>query len=280
MQRADIDTTKNANTTWDLGADTTLIRILARNADLLGRRVAMREKHLGIWQETSWSQLLDDTLACAAGMEHLGFDSEDALLVMGDNRPRLYMGMLAAGILGGYAMPVFPDAIPEEIRHFAQEVRVRFALAEDQEQVDKVLYLREHGSVIENVIYDDPRGLADYPSPGLVSWEEIQARGMQRLESEPQLRDALIQRARPEGPAVFVHSSGTTRQPKGVLLNHRNLLAGVRNAYRGGAFAFDESVLAYLPIAWIGDFAFTIGAGIALRFTINIPERQETVLHD
>ncbi len=280
MQPAETIAAKGDGATWGLNTDTTLIRILADNARVFPHRVAMREKDMGIWQEITWSQMLDTTLACAAGIESLGFGADEAMLVLGDNRPRLYMGMLAAGILGGYAMPIFPDAIPEEIRHFAQEVRVRFALAEDQEQVDKVLDLREHGSVIENVVYDDPRGMAGYPSPGLVSWQEIQARGMQRLKSEPQLRDALIQRARPEGPAVFVHSSGTTGKPKGVLLNHRNLLAGVRNAYRGGAFAFDESVLAYLPIAWIGDFAFTMGAGIALRFTINIPERQETVLHD
>ncbi len=280
MQPAEAIAATGDGATWGLNTDTTLIRILASNARVFPHRVAMREKDMGIWQEITWSQLLDTTLACAAGIESLGFGADEAMLVLGDNRPRLYIGMLAAGILGGYAMPVFPDATPEEIRHFAQEVRVRFALAEDQEQVDKVLDLREHGSVIENVVYDDPRGMAGYPSPGLVSWQEIQARGMQRLESEPQLRDALIQRARPEGPAVFVHSSGTTGKPKGVLLNHRNLLAGVRNAYRGGAFAFDESVLAYLPIAWIGDFAFTIGAGIALRFTINVPERQETVLHD
>jgi long-chain acyl-CoA synthetase len=280
MQPAEAITVKDGGATWSLNTDTTLIRILASNARVYPNRVAMREKDMGIWQEITWSQMLDTTLACAAGIESLGFGADEAMLVLGDNRPRLYMGMLAAGMLGGYAMPVFPDATPDEIRHFAQEVRVRFALAEDQEQVDKVLDLREHGSVIENILYDDPRGLASYPSPGLVSWQEIQALGMQRLRSEPQLRDALIERSQPEGPAVFVHSSGTTGKPKGVVLSHRNLLAGVRNAYRGGAFAFDEDILAYLPMAWVGDFAITISAGIALRFTINIPERQETVLHD
>lgn len=280
MQRADIDTAKNGNTTWDLGADTTLIRILARNAALLGRRVAMREKHLGIWQETSWSQVLDDTLACAAGMEHLGFDREDALLVLGDNRPRLYMGMLAAGMLGGYAMPVYPDATHDEIRHFMHEAHVRFVLAEDQEQVDKVLDLGDQGKSIDHIIYDEPRGLASYPSPGLVSWDKLLAIGADRLRAEPKLRKALIERAQPDGPAVFVHSSGTTGKPKGVVLSHRNLLAGVGNAHRGGAFTFGETILAYLPMAWVGDFAISVGAGVALHFTINIPERQETVLHD
>ena len=110
MQSTETNAAKGSNTTWDMGTDTTLIHILARNAELLGNRVAMREKHLGIWQETTWSQMLDTTLACAAGMESLGFGAEDALLVMGDNRPRLYMGMLAAGVLGGYAMPVYSTA--------------------------------------------------------------------------------------------------------------------------------------------------------------------------
>ena len=280
MQRADIDTAKNGNTPWDLGPDTTLIRILARNAELLGQRVAMREKHLGIWQEISWSQLLDDTLACAAGMEHLGFDREDALLVLGDNRPRLYMGMLAAGMLGGYAMPVYPDATHDEIRHFMHEAHVRFVLAEDQEQVDKVLDLGDQDKPIDHIIYDEPRGLANYPNPGLVSWDKLLAIGADRLRTEPKLRNALIERARPDGPAVFVHSSGTTGKPKGVVLSHRNLLAGVGNAHRGGAFTFGETILAYLPMAWVGDFAITVGAGVAMHFTINIPERQETVLHD
>jgi long-chain acyl-CoA synthetase len=280
MQRADIDTAKNGNTTWDLGSDTTLIRILARNAALLGQRVAMREKHLGIWQETSWSQLLDNTLACAAGLEHLGFDREDALLVLGDNRPRLYMGMLAAGMLGGYAMPVYPDATHDEIRHFMHEANVRFVLAEDQEQVDKVLELGDLNKPIDHIIYDEPRGLAGYPNPGLVSWDKLLAIGADRLRAEPKLRDALIERAEPDGPAVLVHSSGTTGKPKGVVLSHSNLLAGVGNAHRGGAFAFGETILAYLPMAWVGDFAITVAAGVALHFTINIPERQETVLHD
>ena len=280
MQPADGQAASNDSTTWDLNPDTTLVRIMASNARVFPDRVAMREKDLGIWQEISWSRLLDTTLACAAGIESLGFGPDEALLVLGDNRPNLYMGMLAAGMLGGYAMPVFPDATPDEIRHFAHEARLRFVLAEDQEQVDKVLDLREHGSVIENILYDDPRGLARYPAAGLVSWQHIQMLGTERLKREPQLRETLIARALPDGPAVFVHSSGTTGKPKGVVLSHRNLLAGVRNAYRGGAFAFDEHILAYLPMAWVGDFAMTVGAGISLRFTINIPEGHETVLHN
>ena len=278
MPRA--DATSSAGPTWDLGVDTTLIRLLAKNAEVFPSQVAMREKDKGIWQETTWQDLLESMLACAAGLESLGFRAGDAILVVGDNRPRLYTGMIAAAALAGHPMPAYPDATLDELRYFLREADVRFVLAEDQEQVDKILELHEQGESIAHIIYDDPRGLAAYSFAGLISWDAVQARGRERLQQEAALRDALIQRAQPEGPAIFVHSSGSTGRPKGIVLSHRNLLSGVRNAHRGGAFNVGESILAYLPMAWIGDFAVTIAAGIALRFTINIPERQETVLHD
>jgi long-chain acyl-CoA synthetase len=265
---------------WNFETDSTLVRVLAANAAGFPDRPAMRQKDLGIWQVTTWAQLLESVLACAAGLESLGFVAGDAMIVLGDNRPRLYVGMLAVGALGGYPMPVYPDATPDEIRHFASEANVRFALAEDQEQVDKVLDIGVEGAGLGWIVYDDPRGLRAYPDPTLVSWADMIEAGSRRLRDEPGLRDALIARAAPDGPAVFVHSSGTTGKPKGVVLSHRNFLGGVRNAHRAGAFDFGEDILAYLPMAWVGDFAFTVGAGIALRFTINIPERQETVLQN
>jgi len=269
-----------AASAWNLDTATTLIRILARNAEAFPDRVAMREKAKGIWKETTWRQLLDSVLGCAAGLESLGFRAGDTILVLGDNRPRLYAGMLAAGALCGHALPAFADATLDEISYFVSESAARFALAEDQEQVDKIIDLRRQGMVIDHIIYDDPRGLAAYPHAGLVSWDALEAKGVELLASGDISREDLIGRAQPEGPVVFVHSSGSTGRPKGVVLSHRNLLEGVRNAYRAGTFDYGEEILAYLPIAWIGDFAVTMGAGVALHFTINIPERQETVLHN
>ena len=265
---------------WDFSSDTTLLRCLAANARAHGHRPALREKARGIWQQQTWGEWLDATLACAAGLEALGFAPGDALLVVGDNRPHLYTGLLATAALAGHPMPIYPDAAPDEVRHVLETTQPRFVLAEDQEQVDKMLELREAAPSIAHIVYDDPRGLAAYDAPGLVSWQQLIAQGAQRLAADPALRDALIGRARPDDPAVFIHSSGTTGRPKGVVLSHRNLLAGVANAWRAKAFDFGEEVLAYLPMAWIGDFAFTLGAGVALRFSINIPERPETVLHD
>lgn len=265
---------------WDLSPDTTLVRILAANARLHPNAVAMREKDRGIWQQLTWSEVLDGVLGCAAGLDQLGLRPREGVLILGDNRPRLYMGMLALGALGAHAMPMYPDATPQEILHVAQEHGVRFVLAEDQEQVDKALDLRERGAPIEFIVYDNPRGLGPYTAPGLNDWQHVVALGARCMDQVGSLRTSLIERAQPDDPAVLIHSSGTTGRPKGVVLSHRNVLSGVRNAHQSGAFDFGEQILAYLPMAWVGDFAITMGAGIALRFVIAIPEGAETVLHN
>ncbi|MEY4362977.1 MAG: hypothetical protein RLZZ24_329, partial [Pseudomonadota bacterium] len=268
------------STRWNFDANSTLIRLLALNAQHRGEQVAVREKDLGIWQQTTWQQWLDEVLACAAALEQLGFGRDSGLVVLGDNRLHLYSGNLAASTLRGQAMPVYPDATPEEILHVIEQSQAAFVIAEDQEQVDKILDLRDRCGFIRTIIYEDPRGLADYDAEGLVSWDDLMQRGRARLAQEPSLKAALIERAQPDDVAVIIHSSGTTGKPKGVLLTHRNVLSGVANAYQAQSFDFGESVLAYLPMAWIGDYALTVGAGVALHFVINIPESAETVLHN
>lgn len=266
--------------TWDLDPDTTLLRLLAANAQAFPAGVAFREKDRGIWQQVTWGEVYATVLRLAAGLQASGLAAEQGMLILGDNRPRLYMGMLAASALGAFPMPVYPDATPDEILHVVSQLPVRYVLAEDQEQVDKALDLRERGAGLEHIVYDNPRGLARYTAPGLVSWTAMEKLGADRIAAAPDLREKLTQQATPRGPAVFIHSSGTTGKPKGLVLSHFNILSGVANACKAGAFGFGESVLAYLPIAWVGDFAMTMGAGIALRFTIHIPEGAETVLHN
>ncbi len=245
-------------------------------------RVAMREKSKGIWQETTWRQLLDIVLGCAAGLEALGFGAGEVMLVLGDNRPRLYAGMLAAGALGGYAMPAFPDATLDEIRHFVHEAGARFMLAEDQEQVDKMLRAARRRARRSSTSSMTIRaGSTAYADPGLVSWDALEAGGAAAPRGRRRIAGSADRpRTARTGRRCSCIRPGSTGKPKGVVLSHRNLLAGVRNAYQAGAFRFGESILAYLPIAWVGDFAVTIGAGIPLHFTINIPERQETVLQN
>jgi long-chain acyl-CoA synthetase len=262
-------------------AGETLASVLTRNASEHGSDIALREKERGIWKTTSWAEYAENVLACAAGLDRLGVEPGDAVLVLGDNRARLYCGMLALATLGVYAMPAYPGTTLEELQHVVQEANIVAALAEDQEQVDKILELRAAGAAkLQHIVYDDGRGLGFYEVPGLMSWDHLIEIGSRRLDDEPGLREALLGRAKPDDPAVFLHSSGTTGKPKGVVLSQKNVLAAARNGYAAGAFDIGENVLAYLPMAWVGDYAITVAAALLLRFTVNVPERQETVIRD
>ncbi|MEX0408870.1 AMP-binding protein [Aquibium sp. LZ166] len=269
------------NTQSPTVAGETIASVLMRNASEHGSGIALREKERGIWKATTWAEYTEEVLACAAGLDGLGLKPGDAVLILGDNRVRLYCGMLALATLGLYAMPAYPGTTLEELQHFAEEANVVAALAEDQEQVDKILELRDAGAAqLKYIVYDDGRGLGFYEVPRLMSWEHLVEIGSHRLNGEPGLRENLLGRAKPDDPAVFLHSSGTTGKPKGVVLSQKNVLAAARNGHAAGAFDFGEQVLAYLPIAWVGDFAITVAAALLLRFTVNVPERQETVLRD
>lgn len=260
--------------------DDHLIAVLAENAKRFPDQVAMRERDHGIWQEYSWSEYLDQVLCFAAGLEQLGLQPEDNVLVVGDNRPALYIGMLSAIALRAVPSPAYPDTTPEEVAGQMRREQIRFALAEDQEQVDKLLQIREDYPELETIIFDDPRGLQGKEPPGTIAYADVVARGRERLQQEPALGEDLLQRSNVHDVAALLHSSGTTGAPKGIPLKHGHILAGVRNAAAAGYFREGEEHMAYLPIAWVGDFIFSIGAALALRFTVNIPERQETALHD
>ncbi|MDV4146418.1 MULTISPECIES: AMP-dependent synthetase/ligase [Shimia] len=259
----------------------TIGALLAKNASLHGKDIARREKERGIWKETTWAEYAQEVVACAAGLEKFGVKPGKAVLVLGDNRARLYGGMLAVSLLGAYAMPAYPGATLEELRHFLGEVEIVAAIAEDQEQVDKILELKDAGAEgIDHIIYDEARGLGFYEVEGLMSWDHLIEVGQHDLNETPGLREELLSRAKPEDPAIFLHSSGTTGAPKGIVLSQKNVLAAARNGHAAGAFDENEEILAYLPMAWVGDFAITVAAALLWRFTVNVPERQETVVRD
>ncbi len=257
-----------------------LIAVLAENARAHGDTVAMRERDRGIWQEYRWSDYLEQVLGAAAGLETLGVAPDDNVLVIGDNRPALYFGMLGVIALRAVPSPAYPDTTPDEIFGQMHREGVRCAFAEDQEQVDKLLDLRERHPELQWIIYDDPRGLTGSVPEGVIAFTELVRRGSERLQQDPTLREDLLHRPRADDVAVLLHSSGTTGAPKAIPLKHRHVLFAVRRAAEAGYFEVGETHMAYMPIAWVGDFIFSIGAALALRFSVNIPENQETVQHD
>lgn len=260
--------------------DDHLIAVLARNAREQSKAIAIRERDQGIWQEYNWVQYLENVVGFAAGFDEYGIRPSDVVLIIGDNRPNLYFSILGTICLRAIPSPAYPDAPPQELLDQLRRERIRVAIAEDQEQVDKLLGLREVYPELELIIYDDPRGLDGITIPGTAAFLTVLNRGREKLKADPDLHKALVSRPSVHDVAILLHSSGTTGAPKGIPLKHGHVLSGVRNAAAAGYFHQGEIHMAYLPVAWVGDFTFSIAAALELSFTINIPEAQETALHD
>ena len=259
---------------------TTLPRMLRRNAQAMAKRPALREKNLGIWQTYSWARYYQEVRDFALGLAAHGFRRGDKLAVIGDNRPRLYWAQLAAQSLGGVAVPVYQDSIAAELVYVLNHAEISVIVAEDQEQVDKILSLNDKLPRLELIIYDDPRGLRHYEAPSLKSFEDVQVAGREFGAADPDYIDTEIDKGAPDDLALLNYTSGTTGHPKGVMLSHANLLTSAA-AYAAAEYIRPgDELLCYLPMAWIGDSLFSIVLNLLVGFTCNCPERPETVQRD
>ncbi len=258
----------------------TLPRLLQKNARELGARPAIREKDRGIWQTWTWSQYHDEVRDFALGLAALGFRRGEQLSVIGDNRPRLYWAQVAAQCLGGISVPVYQDSIAKELAYVWNHAEVAVIVAEDQEQVDKVLALKDELPSVRLVIYDDPRGMLHYRYDWLRSFAEVQELGREFAKQHPGYVDAEIAKGQPDDVAMFCYTSGTTGNPKGAMLTHRNAVAIAETITKEEDVRTNDEYLAYLPMAWAGDAVYTLFVGLASGFAVNCPESPETVQRD
>ncbi|TAJ81899.1 AMP-binding protein [Reyranella sp.] len=256
----------------------TFPKLLAELARTRGDRPAYREKEYGIWQTHDWAHVAAEMRLLAAGLADLGFRRDDRLIVVGDNRPRLYWSMCAAQSLGGVPVPVYQDSVADELAYVVEHAGARYALAENQEQVDKLLEIQKKVPSLETIFYVDPRGMRHYE--GLLSYAEVQARGEKRLAAAPDMVSAEVAKGKGSDDAIMLYTSGTTGRPKGAVLSYDNLVwAAEAGAAFDGLKAGDE-LLSYLPMAWVGDHIFSYAQGYVVGLVVNCPESASTVMTD
>ncbi|MCP3871417.1 MAG: long-chain fatty acid--CoA ligase [Gammaproteobacteria bacterium] len=258
----------------------TFPKLLLNHARVRGSKIAMREKDLGIWQAWTWQQVTDEIRALACGLAALGFQRGDKLAIIGDNRPRLYMGMAAAQCLGGIPVPLYQDSIAQEMAFVLDNAEVHFAIAEDQEQVDKLLEIREENSTIQHILFDDPRGMRHYDFPFLSSIETAQTAGREYDKTHPDFFEQSVEQGSGADIAIMLYTSGTTGNPKGVVLTNDNVIITARNGIIREGLTDKEEVVAYLPMAWVGDNLFSYAQSFVAGFTVNCPENGATVMTD
>ncbi|WP_409197335.1 AMP-binding protein [Jannaschia sp. W003] len=255
----------------------TIPQFLARNAAAFGRAPAYREKEFGIWQEWTWSEAKGEIEEMALGLIELGVEIGEHVAVIGRNRPQLYMSMIAAQCAGAIPVPLYQDAVGEEIAYVLGHCSAKFVIAGDQEQVDKVEEVRERIEGLRHVIYLDGRGLRKYDHSAMSSMETLRERGRSADRAEMERR---LAQQNAETTCVMLYTSGTTGRPKGVVLSHRNIVATSKASSEFDGLRQDDEVLAYLPMAWVGDFIFSIGQAVVTGFCVNCPESAATVMSD
>ena len=258
----------------------TFPRLLFHHAKTRPNAPAMREKYLGIWQTWTWFDVAERVRALACGLAALGFKRGDNLAVIGDNRPHLYMMMTAAQCLGGVPVPLYQDAVANEMLFALQDAGIRFAIVEDQEQVDKMLEIKDQTGALEHIIYDDPRGMRHYNQSFLHDIHELMEMGRIHDRNHPDFLNAEIELGHFDDISVMLYTSGTTGKPKGVCQTHAAFIAAAQGGVQVDNLGADGDILSYLPMAWVGDHLFSYAQALVAGFTINCPESGETVMTD
>ncbi len=265
------------------GSLDTLPKLLIHNAKAIGARPAMRHKDLGIWQMWTWAQMLEEVRAFSVGLSELGLKRGDKFTIVGNNRPRLYWAMCAGQALGAVPVPVYADAVADEMAYVLAHAEVTLAVVEDQEQVDKIIAVSDRLPKLGKVIYDEPRGLKDYVHGRLISFEDVQGIGRNKLASDPECLlqwEAGIAEGKGGDLSVILYTSGTTGRSKGVMLTYENTIISARNANAFDHLDQNEEVIAYLPLAWVGDYIFSYVQAYVAGYCVNCPEAPDTVLQD
>ncbi|WOI32270.1 AMP-binding protein [Tritonibacter scottomollicae] len=254
--------------------------LLEKNATVHANRPAYREKEFGIWQSWTWKETAEEIDALALGLLNLGVSEGDFIAVIGRNRPSLYWSMVAAQSVGAVPVPIYQDSGAEEMAYVLDHCGAAYVIAGDQEQVDKVVEIKDQLTNLKHMIYIDPRGLRKYDHSHLHQYSHVQEQGRaarDELSAELAARRGKLDY---ESTCVMLYTSGTTGRPKGVVLSNRNVIESAKNASEFDHLTAQEDILSYLPMAWVGDFIFSLGQAFWCGFCVNCPESEDTMMTD
>jgi len=258
----------------------TIPKLLLDHSKKRGNKPANRQKFLGIWQSWTWSDVEKEVTSFSCGLAKKGFLRGDKLAVIGENRPRLYWSMVAAQALGGIPVPLYQDSVAEEMIFVLENSDVKFAVVQNQEQTDKILEIKDRLPKLDCVIYEEPRGMNGYKKDFLYDYKEIQEEGKKFNDTNQRFFLSEIEKGTGKDIAIFLYTSGTTGNPKGVVLSYENLLITSKNCIDFDNITSEEQALAYLPMAWVGDNLFSFSQAYMAGFCVNCPESPETVMTD
>ena len=266
----------------------TLPKLLLKNARERGEEIALREKEFGIWQSFTWARYAERVGNFARGLVELGLKRGEIVAVLGDNRPEWLIAQLAAHSIGARSLGVYQDSVALEVRYLMEFSRARFVIAEDQEQVDKLLEIWDELSgndgrgdhAVSKVIYYDPRGLGSYPHDFLLGFPEVEEMGRSAASSTEADFESWVEATEADDVALLSTTSGTTGKPKLAMLSHRNLLAMAHSFVSIDPMRSDDEFVSFLPLAWIGEQMIGAACGLLVGFALNFPEEPETVQQD
>ncbi len=261
----------------------TFPKLLIRNAKLYGSRPSMRHKDLGIWQTWTWSEVLEIVRAYAVGLHRLGIKRGETVAIVGANRPKLYWSVMAVQMLGAVPVPVYADAVADELCFVLAHADVRFAAVEDQEQIDKIQSVMDRLPKLEEMFYDETRGLRDYDHSHLHPMNDLIAEGRKALAEDPSVGawlDAEIAASKGSDPSIILYTSGTTGASKGVVLTGERSISAATDTVKFDKLTVDDVALAYLPLAWVGDHYLNYAQGLVSGFCTACPESADTAMQD
>lgn len=261
--------------------DATFARLLKKNAESFGKgKAALRVKHLGIWQETSWQEYYENVGLLSLGLLSMGIEKGDSVAIIGNNRPSSLYALIGTGMAGGIPLALHHDATSAEVCALILQFNVKYVIAEDQEQVDKLLESGLAPASLKNVIYCNPRGMRNYRDERLLSLEQLYSLGTALKQKEPDRIEQLVSRGKCDDTAIICTTSGSSGAPRGAMLTHSNIIGMAANFSSSAGMRADDEFVSFLPLAWFGELMISVAAALFQGFTVNFPESSDTVMAD